>query len=462
MNKPVTVTESRTDTGTESGLTAALAAGLGACRFEALPADVVSLAKHCMLDWLGVTLAGAQEPLTRIALDMAREQGGHAQATVIGHGDRLAAQQAALVNGTASHALDYDDVHLKIIGHPSVPVLPALLALAEQRHASGQRVIAAFVAGFETECRVGSAMGRSHYNRGWHATATVGSFGAAAACADLLGLDAERSAHALGIAATQAAGLKSMFGTMCKPLHAGKAAANGLLAADLAARGFTSRTDAIECEQGFGPTQSENFDPARARRAPGAFDIRDNLFKYHAACYLTHSTIEAARALHAEDGLRPEAVAAVTVRVQPGHLRVCNIPDPETGLETKFSLRHTCALGLSGIDTAALETYSDAMARDPALIALRERVRVETDREMGETAAVVTVETQDGRRLERSADVGVPMRDLDAQWQRLTAKFHSLVSPLLGAARTEELVARIARLEESADVAALLHDLKIG
>ena len=168
----------------------------------------------------------------------------------------------------SAHALDYDDVNLAMPGHPSVAILPGLLALAEQRHSSGRDVITAFVAGYETACRIGSALQPGHYNLGFHATGTVGCFGAAAACARLLGLDAEATAQALGIAGTQAAGLKSQFGTMCKPFHAGKASQNGLLAARLAARGFSSRPDLVECEQGFALTHGPDFSPEAALAAP--------------------------------------------------------------------------------------------------------------------------------------------------------------------------------------------------
>ncbi len=436
-----------------AGLTARLAADAAACRFADLPHDVVFLAKQCFLDWIAVTIAGADEPLTKILLDEMVEQGGAPHATVIGHaGIRLPTLSAALVNGSCSHALDYDDVHLKVLGHPSVPVFPALLALAEKEDATGEAFIAAFVAGFEAECRIGAAVAPSHYAKGWHATGTVGAFGAAAACANLLGLDAERAAHALGIAATQAAGLKSMFGTMCKPLHAGKAAQNGLLAATLARRGFTSRTDALECEQGFADTQSTTFRPAAAAAEPGAFDIRDVLFKYHAACYLTHSAIEAMARARDQHGLSPEAVEAVTIRVPEASLRVCNIQEPATGLETKFSLRHTVAYALAGADTAAMGTYSDANARAPGLVAARGRIRVQPDDSVADTAAVIEIALRDGTTHTAEADVGVPMQDLDRQWDRLAAKFISLVAPIRGDEPAERIVEAVAGLHH--------HDLR--
>src|SRR6202050_4073668 len=182
--------------------------------YDALPEEVRELARQCVLDYLGVGLAGADDPLAHILLDDANEAGGAAQAAVIGHGARLPVLSAALVNGAIAHALDYDDVNLAMPGHPSVAILTPLLPLAEDRKASGKAVIAAFVAGYETCCRIGMALRPGHYTRGFHATGTVGAFGAAAACAHLLGLDAEATGRALGIAGTQSAGLKSQFGTM--------------------------------------------------------------------------------------------------------------------------------------------------------------------------------------------------------------------------------------------------------
>ena len=280
------------------GLTETLAAQAAAYRYDSLPDEAAIMAKQCLLDFLGVTLAGASEPLTAILHAEALAEGGNPQASLIGLPGKVTATQAALINGSASHALDYDDVQLFMMGHPSVPVAPVVFALAEQYGKSGADLITAFVAGFETECRIGASVSPSHYAAGWHATATLGCFGAAAAAANLLRLDADVTAMALGIAGTQASGFKSMFGTMCKPFHAGHAAMSGLMAARLAARGFTSRPDVLEVEQGFGETQSKGLKPEAALAAPkGGSHIRSTLFKYHAACYLTHSSLEAAHGL---------------------------------------------------------------------------------------------------------------------------------------------------------------------
>jgi 2-methylcitrate dehydratase PrpD len=437
-------------------LTLALAEQACAIRYDALPEDVRELALQCVLDYLGVALAGADDPLARILVDEFSEAGGAAQAGIIGHQARLPVLSAALVNGAIGHALDYDDVNLAMPGHCSVAILPGLLALAEQRRSSGREVIAAFVAGYETCCRVGMTMRPGHYGRGFHATGTVGAFGAAAACAHLMGLDAGATARALGIAGTQASGLKSQFGTMCKPFHAGKASQNGLLAARLAARGFSSRPDLIECEQGFAATHAPNFYPENAlAEPPGGFYLHANLFKYHAACYMTHAPIECGRNLRDSQGVRPDDIAAMTLSVNRGSSRICNIPAPTNGLEAKFSLRQTVAMALTRIDTASLGAYSVATATDPALIALRERVDMDFRDDLPDAGAELAVNLRDGRVLHATHDAGVAMNDVAAQGKRLAAKFDALAGPVLGAARARELRATIGALDHLDDTGAL-------
>jgi 2-methylcitrate dehydratase PrpD len=438
-----------------SNLTRTLTERAVAVTYESLPEEVRELARQCVLDYLGVGLAGADDELARILLDELNETGGTAQAGVIGHTARLPMLSAALVNGAIAHALDYDDVNLAMPGHVSVSILPALLALAEEKKASGKAVIAAFVAGYETCCRIGMAIRPGHYTRGFHATGTVGAFGAAAACAHLLGLDAEATGRALGIAGTQSAGLKSQFGTMCKPFHAGKAAQNGLLAARLAARGFSSRPDLVECEQGFAATHAPEFHPEKALAEPKrGFHIYANLFKYHAACYMTHAPIECGRQLR-DQGVTPDAIAAIRLKAHRAIDKVCNIPAPTDGLEAKFSLRQTVAMALSGVDTASLGAYSVATATDPALMALRERVDFDFRDDFPEAGAEIELTLRDGRTANASFDAGIPMADVAAQGRRLTEKFDALATPVLGTARARELREAVAGLDALADVGVL-------
>ena len=435
------------------GLTAEIAARTAGLGFEDIPSDVIELVRHCVLDWFGVTVAGSREPAAQIVLAEAVSE-ARGESTVVGRPERLPASMAALVNGTASHALDYDDVNTAMTGHPTVAILAALLALAETRHDPGRDVACAFVAGYEAQCRVAQAVGDAPYQRGFHATGTIGTFGAAAACARLLGLDADRTAVALGIAATQAAGMKSMFGTMSKPLHAGKSCANGLLAARLAARGFTANPAAIEAEQGFAEVSGGRLNADRAL-ADGWF-LRGNLFKYHAACFATHSTIEGVRRLRGQAGFGAADVDRVVVHANAAQLRMCAIPEPETGLEAKFSLRHLVAMALSDVDTANTESFTDACARDAALVTLRQRVEVEADGP-DRAGTPVDVVLRDGATLRIAHDVSVPAADLDGQRIALRAKFDALCAPVLGAAPARKLAELTAELDRLDDVGVLMN-----
>jgi 2-methylcitrate dehydratase PrpD len=377
--------------------------------------------------------------------------------TIIATGSRAALHDAALVNGAAGHALDYDDVNFLMHGHPTAPVGPVVLALGEALGKSGRAVIDAFIAGYEVECRIGEMAGLGHYDKGFHATGTIGTFGAAAAAAHLQGLDAGQTANALGIAATQAAGLKSMFGTMTKPFHAGKAAMNGLIAARLAARGFTASTSGIETAQGFAATQAPGFEAAPMRPDPAApFAVESNLFKYHAACYMTHSAIEAVGALRATHGIGPDDLVGMTVYGREAILQVCNIAAPRNGLEVKFSIRHLTALALGGADTADLELYTEATATGSSVTATREKIVFQPKELASRSAAAVQLETRDGRTLIAEADVGIPATDTDAQWTKLTVKARAIATPVIGADRVEAIIAEVAGLDEARELSGLM------
>ncbi len=439
-----------------AGATLALVRAVRGIRCEEIPADALEVARHCLLDFLGCALAGAREPLTGILVESVAETEGGGRATLIGRPERATRLGAALVNGAAGHALDFDDTHTVMSGHPSAPVVPALLALVESEGARGPDLLAALVAGIELECRLGALLGPGHYAAGFHATATLGAFGAAAACAHLLDLDEERWLHAMGIAGTQAAGLKSAFGSMTKPLHAGRAAETGLLAALLARGGFTASPSVLEAPQGFAATHAGGEPTSAAlERWTGRFLVRDTLFKYHAACYLTHAAIEAAGTLRRRHAVDPDRIRRVELTVDPSVLGVCNVAAPRTGLEGKFSLRATTAMALLGHDTADPGTFTEARMADPALVRLRDRVSVIPVAGTGPTRTTVIVETEGGR-FEAAADTGVPATDVGAQRERLTGKFLALAVPVLGRAGAEALAGAALRANQLGEGVELL------
>ena len=434
-------------------VTAEIAQRAAVLGWRDLPDDLVERTKQCLLDWFAVTLAGAQDELTDILIQEALEDGGKGPASLVGRREKVTPSAATLINGSASHALDYDDVNFAMGGHPTITVVPALLSLGEQKKASGRLFIESFVAGYETSGRVGRLVGASHYNKGFHVTGTVGSFSAAAAAGRMLGLDAKQLAVAFGIAATQAAGLKSNFGTMCKPLHAGTASEHGLRAAKLAAKGFTARSDSLECDQGFASSQSDqlNTDDALGE-PPQGWHLRNNLFKYHAACYLTHAPIECAKKIRLKSNFPPERVKKIVLRLDQGADRVCNIENPRTGLESKFSLRQTVAMALTGVDTAALESYNEAGTQDPRMKVLRNKMAIEFKPNWAKSVAEMAIQLDDGTTVEATHDSGIPWADLKKQRQALETKYDSLAIPVLGAAGARRLYDAIDRIDTLADI----------
>lgn len=441
-----------------SAVTRAVVDELVARRIEQYPADIVELARQCITDFLAVTLAGTRETGSQaVAAELLDGRGSDGPATLIGLEQRASALDAALINGMAAHALDYDDVSLPMSAHASVVILPALLALAEKRKASGRQVLESFVAGYEAGSRIGMYMAPTHYDSGFHGTGTIGTFAAAAACAHLMRLDGDRTERAIGIAAAQAAGIRSMFGTDCKPLHAGKGAFNGLFAALLAARDFTSATGSVECANGFAATHAGARDGAGAfAEPPGGFFLRQNLFKYHAACYMTHAAANAIAEAMKAHALAPDAVERIVVTADRSLNSVCNIPNPDTGLGMKFSLRTVAALSMLGRDTSALSSFTDDAAADPSIAQAREKVEVQLADIRPITRTGIRLIAKGGRTIEAEHDSGKPETDLDVQKARLQSKFRALAGEVLGATRADQLLSLIATLDTQSDIGAMM------
>jgi 2-methylcitrate dehydratase PrpD len=422
-------------------------------RLRDISGDAQRVARQCLLDWFGCALAGSVEPLSGVLRATMLEPGTRGAGTVLGTMATANARDAALINGAAGHALDFDDTHTAMHGHPTAPILPAALALAESLDADGEALVTAFVAGVEVACRLGLYIGDEHYRIGWHPTGTIGTIGAAAACAHLLGLDEAQWRTVIALAGTQAAGLKASFGTMAKPLHAGSAASHGLFAAQLAAGGFAGAAEIIDAPQGLAEAAANGrLNPAALASAADRFLIIDMLFKYHASCYLTHAAINAASELRDRCA---DGVESVSIRVHPSLLAICAIPEPRSGLELKFSLRGTVAMSLLGLNTADTATFNDNAATDPALIALRDRAEVVTDPAMRSTAVEVSLSTAAGANLTARNDTGEPVRDLDLQEARLRGKFSGLAGPIVGPTRATSLAGELLALDARTRVRAL-------
>ena len=411
-----------------SGLTACVAA-FATARDLDLPSAVIEKAKLSIFDWFAVLNAGAAEPVSDIVRAAMAQEQTRGASKAAGMLAPLSARAAAYVNGTISHALDYDDTHFGMVGHPTVAVLPAVLAIVQDRRLGGQDLIEAFVIGVETACRLGSEFGRSHYAAGFHQTATSGTFGAAASVSRLLDLDVLQTCHALGFAATRASGLRSQFGTMGKPIHAGMAASNGVEAGRLAALGGVSRPDAIECVEGFAETHASGGMGGPTRFAANApFEFPAVQYKFHACCHGTHGPLEAALSAkqHLQGG--PEAIARITVNVNPQWANICCIPRPSTGLEVKFSLSTVIALALLGANTAAPATFTDALCSDPSVTALADKVAIEFVPSIPDTQTILSIETAGSEPIRATHDLLEPIARGVAS-DRLQRKAAALLGP---------------------------------
>lgn len=411
-----------------------------AANSDILDARMRSFVRLSLFDWATVGIAGTGEPVARASRTMALGTSATAvQGATLFGGGRASAAAAALANGAASHALDYDDTHFGHIGHPSVAVIPAALAVAEVTHVEATKFLDAVAVGLEAACRIGAWLGRSHYEAGFHQTGTSGAFGATAAAGRVLGLDATTLAEALCLTATRAAGLKSQFGTMGKPLNAGFAAEVGVTSALLAQAGATSAPEALEDVQGFGPTHAGS-DNAAALVGVGEEWVFPRIsYKFHACCHGLHAMLEAARDLR-EGGLAPAEIESIAIRTHPRWLAVCNLPDPATGLQAKFSYRLTAAMMLTGVDTASLEAYSDAICARDDLRALGERVSVQPDDDLSDSEAWVSVVTC-GETEAAHHDILV-----DADPESIETRLRAKAATLLGGDAAEDLWAVVAGL----------------
>lgn len=425
-------------------------------RYADIPEKVRHEAARSFLNWVGCAVGGSRHATVGRALAALAGFSGPPQATVLGRSERLDIMQAALMNGITSHTFDCDDTHLKTVIHPSGPVASAILALAEHQPVTGEDFLHAFILGIEVECRIGNAIYPEHYDVGWHITATAGIFGAAAAAGKLLGLNEQQMVWALGIAATQSSGLREMFGTMCKPFHPGNAARNGLLAALLAAKDFTSSNQGIEAKRGFASVLSTRFDPEEITDNLGkTFELSLNTYKPFACGIVEHPAIDGCIQLRNEHKLKAADIESIALKVHPLVLELTGKKTPQTGLESKFSVYHSSAVAI--IYGAAGEAeYSDEVVRDPQVIALRDRVSAAVEPGIHEDQVRVTIKLKDGRTLEKFVEhaigsVDKPMSDAD-----LEAKFRAFADGILSARERDNLMRLcwdIAQLKDAGEVA---------
>jgi 2-methylcitrate dehydratase PrpD len=414
-------------------------------------------AHRTFYNWLGCAIGAARHEAADAVLAAVAMLEPAAQATVLGRIERVDMANAALVNGITSHTFDFDDTHLKTIIHPAGPVASAILALAEHRGASGRDVIDALVLGIDVSCRIGNAMYPDHYDRGWHITGSTGMLGAAAGCARLLRLDEKKTAMALGIAASQPIGLREQFGTMTKPFHPGAAARAGLMSALLAQQGFTASPRAVEAPRGFVQVVSDKRAWNEVTDELGErFEISFNTYKPFACGIVIHPSIDACVQLR-EQGVTPEQVQGIDLRVHPLVLELTGKKEPRDGLQGKFSVYHGCAAGLI-YGRAGEEEFSDAVVNDPLVIALRNKVQATVDAGIDEAAVDVTATLADGRRVHVRVDHAIGSLERPLSDAQLEGKFNAMVVRQLGDSKARDITAccwRLASLPNVRELAAL-------
>jgi 2-methylcitrate dehydratase PrpD len=421
-----------------------------------LPEDVRHEARRALVNYMGCAIGGCQHEANGIALRALGPFSGPPTARVLGRAERLDPLHASLLNGISSHVFDYDDTTPKNYSHPSSPVASAMFAYASVNPVHGREFLNAFALGFEAGSRVANCVYPAHYDAGWHITGTSGVFGAAAAVGKMVGLDEQQMLMALSLAATQAAGLREMFGSMAKAFHPGRSAQNGYAAVLLAREGFTGGEHAIEGPRGFAAVTAATFDLAKITTRLGVdFDLRANTYKPFPCGIVNHPTIDGCIQLHDEHHPDPNGVVAVRLRVAPLVMDLCNQQNITKGLQGKFSVYHGAAVGLVR-GRAGVKDYTDEAVNDPPVKRVRERATAVGDPAVTEDQARIEVEMADGRRLttfvEQSlGNVHRPLTD-----RQLDDKFRDQANEVLPAADVDALIQLCWRIDALDDVRELV------
>jgi 2-methylcitrate dehydratase PrpD len=437
-------------------VTRILARYLVGAQYDGLPPEVRREARRTLLNWVGVAIGGSQHRTVDLAVSALLPFSGPTQAGLFGRRERFDIMNAAFLNAVASHIFDFDDTHLKTIIHPAGPVASAILALAEMRPVGGKEFLNALVLGIETECRIGNAVYPDHYDAGWHITGTAGVFGAAAAAGKLMGLSEQQMVWALGLAASQPVGLRESFGSMNKSFNPGRAAANGLFAAILAERNFTSSDAMIEARRGWANTISTKQDWGEITQGLGTrFEAALNTYKPFACGIVMHPAIDAALQLRRENRFTPDQIVRIDLRVHPLVLELTGKPAPEAGLEGKFSIYHAVAAAL--VEGGGGEKqFSDRAVRDPAILALRGKVVPKIDPAIKPEQVDMTIILADGTGLHKFIEHAVGSLEAPMSDQALEQKFADLadgVIPEKQARRVMDLCWGLETLADAAEIA---------
>jgi 2-methylcitrate dehydratase PrpD len=436
-------------------VTRTLARWIVSARPSDTPAAVKKEATRTFLNYIGCAVGGSHHQTVDIAIAALKDFSGPAQATVLGRKERLDILHTSLMNGISSHVLDYDDTHLRTIIHPGGPVVSAILALSEMKPVSGTDFLNALIVGVETECRIGNSVYPAHYTTGWHITGTTGVFGAAASAGKLLGLNEQQMLYALGLAATQPVGLQEMFGTMTKSFHPGRAAQNGLTAALMAQRNYTSSLQSLEAKYGWGNVVSTTRNYSEITDKLGSvYETALNTYKPFACGIVMHPTIDGCIQLRNEQKLTAAQIDRIELRVHPLVLELTGKKTPAIGLEGKFSIYHAAAVAI--VEGAGGDAqFSDRAVRLGDVVGLRDRVSTTVDPSIKEDQVRIAIVLKDGRRLEKFVEHAVGSKDHPMSDSDLENKFHGLADGIVNRDRVNRLIDLCWKLESTPNVSTI-------
>ena len=447
-------------------VTAKIAEFVVNAKYETIPLKALETGKLAVRDCLGVALAGSKEEDAKICAEIARQEGAKEEASVIGQGFKSSALQAAFANGTAAHAMDFDH-SFTLMGQPTAPIIPAVLALGESLGVSGRQLLEAYATGFEVTGKLAHSLRDSKHD-GWHAPSTLGSFGAAAGCAKLLGLNAAKIEMALGIAASMASGVVSNFGTMTKPLHVGLGARNGVLAAKLAQGGYTANAQAIEAGMGFykvfhGETaiHTEAVEELGKSYALESDGIR---IKPYPCGGLTHQAIDTVLDFRAKHGVTAEMVESIDVDVMRHTFERIIFKVPQNGIQGKFCMPYLLARAI--IDGRVfIDAFTDAAVRDPKVLKLAERIQMRLDnnlpsRDLGSRPCRVTLRLKNGQTYSREVQHSKGGPEFPMTADELKTKFTDCARQTLSEASTQRALDDLNRLETLPDIRPLCQLLR--